>query len=187
MVNNKKHEIYNQYDSMLSWSSLWIIYSAAYHSIDNFLEQCLCFLTISTGIASFLHWRFFNNKPLFYIDVTLSSTVFSWHIIYNPNKYVLSCAFFAIIFFYLSCVLKCRYRTAENNLKMWYLLIHPSFRFFAFWMVMIAHGNDFPTTLIFAYWLSIFTISLAPDIFSVKNFCDFCDNFLVLPGGLRGH
>ena len=146
------------YDSVLSWSSFWIVYSAAYQEIANFSSQCLQIITIINGLVSFMHWRWYNHKPLLFIDLCMSNLVFIWHIILIPKTEVLLCAAISAIFFSISCIMKFRQRCLKQGFSLWYLIIHPAFRFFAFWMVMIAHGNEFTITIIVAYWVSIFAI-----------------------------
>ena len=155
------HNAYNRYDRVLSWSSGWILYAAAHQRVDSAALQCLHLLTVATGLASIAHWRWYRIAPLFYLDSSLASVVMGWHVFAMPSAEVLTYATLAAVFFGASCVLKCRGRTVERGFKLWYCLIHPSFRFFAFWTVMNAHGNEFSPTLMAIYWLSILGLALA--------------------------
>ena len=150
---------FNTYDKVLAWTSIWTFYAAFLQNPDTIRSRLLQIATYLLGLFSYAHWRWYDYKPFLYLDGLLVIVVSVWHIIDMPNTNMLLCAFLSLSFFIATCVLKPRYLFITNGFKFRYFLLHNSFRFFGFWMVMLAHGNDWSLSISIMMWITALVIA----------------------------
>ena len=148
------------YDKILCWTSVWMFYAAAHQKSDTFELQCVQLLTIALGIASFVHWRWHSNSLFLYLDECLVVAVCLYHILAMPNTSMLCFAVISISCFIIAMILNHRDCFIKNGFKFRYLFLHNAFRFFGFWMVMLAHGNKWSYTISIIMWLHAFLIAI---------------------------
>ena len=156
------------YDVAFAWSSLWVLF-AAYHvdqttPCPRFLQL---FMIIQTGV-SVDHWVQYREGWRKVLDITLSQLVFIWHLYLilglgyprDPRlkqQCAVCAALSAFLFYFNAIVLRCRARSMVRYTlrELWQLLPHSTFRFFAFWMVMMVHGQSWSWPLTGAYYASL--------------------------------
>ena len=146
---------------ILGWTSIWMLYVAAHQKSDTFELQCVQLLTIALCIASFAHWRWYNNQLFLFIDACLVVAVCLYHILIMPNTSMLCCAVISISCFIIVTILNHRDCFIKNGFKFRYLFLHNSFRFFGFWMIMFAHGNKWSYTISIIMWSHALLIALS--------------------------
>ena len=148
------------YDKILCYTSVWMLYAAAHQKSDTFELQCVQLLTIALGIASFAHWRWYNNPFFLFIDACLVVAVCLYHILAMPNTSMLCCAVISILCFIIVTILNHRNCFIKNGFKFRYLFLHNAFRFFGFWMVMLAHDNNWSLLTSITMWSHALLIAL---------------------------
>ncbi len=146
------------YDRCMAITSLFILLPIFHITIP--LMPTI--MTIQT-FASVAHWLIYKNKIFHLVDQFLSITVFIWNvwhlIIVWPTQAckALISASVSVIFF------RKRIGMREKMLisyRFIYVLPHTTFRFFAFWFVMLLHGQSFSLILTIFYWFMVFFLSI---------------------------
>lgn len=128
----------NRFDDCMSLTSLWILVSA--WIVRGVEPTWVLTLMAVQSLVSLLYWTRRESCLLAWSDRFLSSIVF----LYFVSKTSISCSFLPLLSFLcflLSCNLRCRKRWCDHPTKtpfFFYLLPHASFRFFAFWMVVLS-------------------------------------------------
>lgn len=146
------------YDRCMSISSVFILLAAS-HVETPVMPLIMCVQTA----ASIGHWLVYSNSSLHKIDKGLSIGVFVWNVFIilfvRPRQFeqaVLAAAASA-------CVFKLRTGIREKALTSYrfvYVIPHAAFRFFAFWFVMLLHGQSWSWGLTAFYWATIFLLAL---------------------------
>lgn len=154
------------YDNALAWSSLWILY-AVYFIDENIPYRVpLKILMLFQTFISVYHWVRYEEDWKKILDVVVSQCVFIFHIILvlffgfpknqENKKICYTCGALSIILFYINTLLlKCRQKAIKGPYSLWHLLPHPTFRFFAFWFVMIIHGQCWSWIISIIYYVTL--------------------------------
>jgi hypothetical protein len=138
------------YDRCMAITSLYVLLAASHVNVPYMFSAMAV-----TTFASIMHWVYYENKVLHRADILFSLGVFLWNVwvlVFSwPEQATQALAAAAAS----ATLFKARVGTREKALQRYrllYVLPHTSFRFFAFWFVMLLHGQPWSWGLSLYYW-----------------------------------
>ena len=140
------------YDRCMSITSTYVLL-AALHVEVPYMPATMFIQTL----ASIAHWLAYSNKVFHNTDKFLSLGVFMWNVLLiltNWSSGALPALYAAAASASLFKVRVGMREKAFVSYKFLYVLPHTAFRFFAFWFVMLLHGQQWSWGLTLYYWLT---------------------------------
>ena len=145
------------YDRCMCITSLYVLLAASYVKVPY-----MCSAMVATTLASILHWLHYDNKVFHLADNVLSAGVFIWNgcVLFfswsEQSPYAAASAATSMLLFQTRVGFR---EKALQKYRLVYVLPHTGFRFFAFWFVMLSHGQAWSARLSLCYWLSVLLFS----------------------------
>ena len=160
----------HQYDHVMAWSSLWILFPLAYTYTLSIETVTLSVTMILFTVISVQHWRHYSVRWLHALDVVVAHIVFVWHLSIAIRTLPLLewtlCVRYAItsgaFFLTNELLLHCRARAvASGDAWRWiHLVPHATFRYYAFAMVMTVRRSSWTWKFLASYVASIVVLCL---------------------------
>jgi hypothetical protein len=136
----------------MSITSFYVLL-AAMHSQVVFMPSAM----VAQTIASMGHWFLYQNKWLHWADRVLSFGVFVWNILYLLNDWPKQSTQAIIMAAMSTTVFRVRVGVRDKafaQYRLLYILPHTTFRFCAFWFVMLLHDQPWSWKLSVFYWFT---------------------------------
>ena len=146
------------YDRCMAVTSLYVSVAAVHVSVP-----CMGAVMGVQTVASVAHWLAYENEAFGRADRWLSMGVFGWNVwllaTVRPTRWAeaLAAAVLSVACF------RARIGVREKTLvsyRLAHVVPHAAFRFWAFWFVMLLHGQAWSWGLSAFYWWTVFVLSL---------------------------
>jgi len=150
--------ILHPYDRCMAITSLYVVLAALHVTVPHMPAV----MTIQT-LASIAHWLVYHNNAFHRADVVLSTGVFLWNVWYLVTARPTQTLEALMAAGASAACFRARVGVRDKMLVSYHfvhVLPHAAFRFFAFWFVMLSHGQPWSWSLSAFYWCTVFLLSL---------------------------